>query len=353
MEDEEDIIICPECSECEGNCTCQTCGSCGDVVADLCDCEFCAGCCACNDSPKYPERTGAMVPHPKNSLFKSRRYVGVEWEFNEGADKDRLFGWCQEWEGAVVTDGSCGLEVVTPPISGDNIRKCLTEVGMALRDATVDDSCGVHVHVDARDLTWDNMFLLLRAWAKVEGLMYVIGGQQRLKNTYCIPCGLEYAEAAEDRNKGEVLSIAYDKQDTIGGGRNYVKHQKPSKKDGGRYKSLNICPWLSGRRDRNRFFGLKKDTTVEFRLHRNTHSSERLIGWAQLCAELVEWCSKASDKEFRALPKSPLRALAHMCPQSRGFILHRVKEWKGATAFRTKDGKKFRRVSVRDGWKPI
>jgi hypothetical protein len=267
------------------------------------------------------------------------RLVGVELEYNDdngSYDRNPLDSFRHKWRAGDHYDGSCGREIVTAPIAGKHIDKCLYDLGDALVTSGVkaDERCGVHVHVDAADFLWSDMFRLLHVYAKVEPLLYLIAGQHRVKNTYCAPIGEKYRSALSsvDR-KGDVLNVAYNRGGAAGA-RAYVREYAPNKKDGGRYKGLNICPWLAGRRANRRRKPkvIKRDTTVEFRLHRNTLSGRRVAEWAKLCERIVSWCAKASDAEARALPKSALRALSVIAPDSKPWIVERLRAWRKATA---------------------
>lgn len=302
------------------------------------ECEHLIGECECrsDDEDSSDElKTGAPWTDGR------ARLLGIELEYNDDAtDRVPLESFCRAWRAGDHYDGSCGREIVTAPIAGKHVDACLTALGRALKAASVgaDKRCGVHVHVDASDLMWADMFRLLHVYAKVEPILYLLAGQHRVTNTYCEPVGDKYRAALSsvDR-KGDVLSAAYNRGGASGA-RRYVRDNAPTKKDGGRYKGLNICPWLVGRRANRRGKSkvVKKDTTVEFRLHRNTLDIRRVAEWAKLCERLVSWCAKASDAEARALPKSALRALMVIAPDSKAWIMQRVKEWRKATARTTK-----------------
>lgn len=220
-------------------------------------------------------------------------------------------------------------------MSGDYISQCLTDLGKAFHNgnAEADERCGIHVHVDATDFSWADMYRLLWVYSHVEPVLYLLAGQQRIENHYCQPCGIDYRQAlgesllekGKDR-KGRVLEVAFfaDSYRRKGSwdGRTYQR-RGPGKKDGGRYRGLNLCPWLAGRKAK------RPDTTLEFRLHRNTLDAKRVVGWAQLCARLVDWCAKATDKEAEDLPKSALRALCQViAPDCAPWILNRVRGWR-------------------------
>lgn len=365
-------------------------------------------------------------------LFDCTRTVGVEWEFNSSSNDTGLNLWREKWKGQLATDGSCGREAVTPPLAGDHVVNCLTDLGQAFitGKAEIDGRCGIHVHVDASDLMWRDMFRLLRTYAHVEPILYILGGEHRTQNRYCIPCGETYLAAMNkplpsmeatkqkikahqlnvetwiqeiavidaqrlqvqeskdwkvykdlgpeygnlgikkallhtkllqeqsviltlqasmkqdpdklqvDSMKEGILEVAFNRR-----GGDARKHQQagPGKKDGARYKGLNLCPWLAGRKIK------AKDTTLEFRLHRDVKGpdADRVIQWTKICARLVDWSTKASDNDVKQLPKSALRSLCEViAPECDKWILERFKAWRFGSSFAK--GTR-RRIILKDG----
>jgi hypothetical protein len=308
------------------------------------ECECCERCCDCleevDDIGSFGKAWIADRAHLKT--FKLKRLAGVEWEYNSmtEAGRDTVLSWKSKWDGRIHKDGSCGFEAVTPPISGDFIGGCLRDLDKSLQGAEIDDRCGLHVHVDARDYSWHDMYKLLKVFAKYEAFMYLLSGQQRMINEYSEPCGKAYMTALEsDDPKGGILSTAISASKDSKQGRKDVRFS--CKKDGVRYRSLNIMPWITGHRHK------RTDSTVEFRMHRNTNDVERVIAWTQLCVSLVDWCHNASDKEINELPDSALVAFATIiAPHLRKWLLNRVRDWRQATCF-ANDG--VRRVRFRKG----
>ena len=280
----------------------------------------------------------------ERSLFDCSRLVGVEWEYNTVTNQAKMNGWKDKWHGQIAHDGSCGYEAVTPPIAGDHMVNCLTDLSKAFKDgeAEIDDRCGIHVHVDASDIAWPDMYRLLKTYALVEPILYMLAGQHRSANRYCVPCGDQYLGALSKTDpKGEVISVAFN-QGSAERAHQYMKGN-PGKKDGNRYKGLNLCPWLVGRKIK------AKDTTLEFRLHRNApfKDVDRVINWTKTCAMLVDWSVKASDGDVKKLPKSGLRALCQViAPECNDWIIERLKAWKTGTSFNNGIG---RRISLREG----
>lgn len=286
--------------------------SCGCLEYESCDCRHHSN-----------EHGRPFLSKPATGL--NCRLIGVEVEVNS---RPSLATWVNKWRGAIHEDGSCGWEAVTTPISGNHIAPCLRELTGALRSEgnSADERCGVHVHVDARDIRWADMYRLMAVYAKVEPILYLLAGQQRLQQHYCRPCGPLFLRALAQEDRKSAIIAAATLSDEESDGRREAKN-RIGKKHGGRYRGLNIIPWLAGRRVN------APDTTVEFRMHRNTLSGERLAGWARLCARLVEWCANATDAEAANLPKSALRALCVViAPELAPWILRRVSEWRKVTS---------------------
>lgn len=346
---DNDPTWCGVCYTCDGHCSCPKCVQCGTKARNLCgDCSKCRSHCVCvrcefcnvNISNLRPGQDCRCVVNrtyePKSPIpatlkdrkyFNSTRYVGVEWEYNNSKNEKIIHAWANKWGAGRHRDGSCGWELVTPPIAGDHVVNCLSELQTAFEEskAECNYTCGIHVHVDASDYGWPEMQRLLTVYAKVEPLLYLLAGQFRLANTYCMPAGQAYLSALSNKDKKEaIMNVAYKQSKA----REYVKAAKPGKKHGGRYRGLNICPWLVARRVK------RKDNTVEFRIHRNTLDAKRVIGWVKLLSRLVEWCSKATDSDIEKLPNSVIRTMITIAPDCKDWILDRIWQWRACTRTR-------------------
>lgn len=336
---------CSGCGHCDSCCSCRTCCGCDRIRADVCsDCDYCNRCgCDCGSSNGLE-----YVSEGKPWRDGSRRLCGVEWEINSVETGQPVNAWAARWSGGIHDDGSCGHECVTPPIAGKHISACIGDLGRAYTDAgaKADARCGLHVHVDASDYRWPDMFRLLRVFAHIEPLLFALAGQNRIAgNSYCPPTGAEFLDVLSARDpKGALLEL-------MGGGR--ARRRSMRKKDGGRYRSLNVLPWVVARTSRK----VASDCTVEFRLHRDTLDANRVAGWATLCIAIVDYCAKASDAEVSEICKlSALRALAKLAPDSRGWVMRRLAQWRAATSMAAvRRGKAQRRVSYRPvvGWRAV
>ncbi len=366
---------CSDCDECSSCCTCSHCENCSRVMSDSnsnygCgECSNCDRCCECSTNEEPDVRSTAGAPFhasmKQRSKFNCTRLVGIELEYNEMVNGyDGIRRWYEKWRAGDHEDGSCGREIVTAPIAGDHLVNCMLELqdGIEAAGAKADNKCGIHVHVDASDMGWSDMFRWLKVYAIVEPLLFLIAGQQRINNNYCHPTGSCYAEALKDEDrKGSVLAVALKEAGyPTPAAKSGRAQRRVEKKALGRYKALNIMPWIAGRRIRDRNIyrkvefirpngsygsklshprvleyksqGQRPDCTVEFRLHANSLDAEgRVLQWAKLCARMVDWAAKASDAEASALPKSALRTLCAIAPDMKPWILERIRHWRAAT----------------------
>lgn len=328
---------CGGCNRCERCCEgCHRCSNCDAYTDDYCsECDWCCDCghgSGCNEdeddgdneSVNYTKRGQVWRAPGRQKVFDCTRAVGVEVEYNTCNSFDAIDSWARAWNASVHSDGSCGWEAVSSPAAGDRLVGQLRGLCEALDDAGAkhNDSCGIHVHVDARDLRWADMLRLCAVYARVEPLLYLIGGQKRINNQYCAPIGSRFIAAlASSDPKDRILAFALKSN-----GRTSLR-RAPDKKANGRYTGLNIIPWIAGRHKQP----IKLDTTVEFRLHREFTNEARLLGWAKLCARIVDWSAKATDADVDRLPRSAARALSEViAPDLADWILARLKEYRTA-----------------------
>lgn len=318
---------CSDCSLCDRHANCIHCNDCSSECSDdyCSDCDMCTGCCDC-DRDSTPECDYAPHVATDNMAFKCKRLVGVEWEYNFDQGFGKIRDWSRKWGGDIHHDGSCGMEAVTPPIAGDNIDACLGQLAEAFAGdhAEIDSRCGIHVHVDTTDYNWTDMRRLLLLYSHIEPALYALSGAWRAGNHYCGPCGAKYAIALKpahhmsDDNKVSLTAVALNQTE------HYAKLELAKgihKKDGGRYKGLNVMPWLAARKT------ARKDTTVEFRLHENSKSGPRVIGWTKLCATIVEWVKTHEASDVGRVSKlGPVETLCDIAPESAEWIRATLKE---------------------------
>jgi hypothetical protein len=360
------VSICDTCDTCLDCCDGWRCNSCGDLQHDevACgDCNLCSSCCDCRSQaprrePGRPFRADKVSDRKRN---RSKRLIGFEFEFNNADDYREMTGWCADWRAGWHSDGSCGEEIVSAPLAGDHVHAALRGLRRAMNNAgaTTSDDCSLHVHVDASDYGWFDVYRLIRLYSFLEPALYMLGGQHRTGNDYCNPCGSRYLDALHANDpKAAVMKIAFgrdveyqDDWKSQTGARAFKGFAKPGKKHGNRYLGLNLLPWLTGRWGGKRSGGRKTisgvrrigessvrkpDCTIEFRIHEyvrldggRSPTTDDAGEWCQLLATILDWCLAAGEADIAALPRSPIKALRTIiAPRQAKWLGKRLANWR-------------------------
>lgn len=244
------------------------------------------------------------------------RHVGVEVECGMRRAAGPMEQWVRAWRSGIGTDVSVGngsrlstarppagfrpvdprqaREIRTAPAAGDAALALLTSLAEVLHahEAHTDSTCGVHVHVDARGATYDDLCRLARLWVKIEGTLWNAVAPSRRRNReiarYCAPWGDAFDRAGvfsavTPEAKQTALEAAMNAPATNGVG-------------GGRYRSLNFVPF-AGR------------GTVEIRMHHGSVNVTKLVNWAASMAQIVNWAFTHTDADVTDLRGTPAEIL--------------------------------------------
>jgi hypothetical protein len=172
------------------------------------------------------------------------------------------------WE--VKTDASCGFEICTPAFRLNEqgqypqLREILREIKLSPNPG-VNNSCGLHVHVEANDMDWQAVQRLLRLWVRYEPFFFELIPRRRSANTFCPP--LRGGRGRWDSTPDSSVAAAMVAR-TSATFRQYVSNR-------GRYSSLNLHPWWRSQR-------------VEFRLHSGSLDYHKIRAWTMLMVSLVQ-----------------------------------------------------------------
>lgn len=205
--------ICPECGE---ECEPYPCNYCNESIG--------CGCCQCK-----PSHNGFRYIHNElkyhNNFDKSlpERYIGIELELSK---YDGDVNICQKWGISAVSDSSIisgpngNVELRLAPARGIAVKMQLEDILHPNYNAQTNISCGCHTHVDARNLTCDELWHVLALWASIECGVYQLVPPHRWENTCCKPLHLSWDEIKNRREKkyryyGLNLWEAYKKHKTI------------------------------------------------------------------------------------------------------------------------------------------
>jgi hypothetical protein len=208
--------------------------------------------------------------------------------------------------------------MVTTPLVGDNFIRGSLELSKALEDhaAQVNDTCGLHVHVDASNYTYWDIRRFLRIYSLFEDDIYrYLIAPSRSNNRFCGKLDTSFKTAINNMSKATNDSTAIKNilQETVFGIEwpqirepdrikiksyvQYVQELKNNKYGGGvgtrarvvRYFGLNVFSWFHR-------------GSLEFRMKEGTVDPLELVCWPLFCAWLVELSSRMHDSHVDKLP---------------------------------------------------
>lgn len=169
---------------------------------------------------------------------------------------------CTRYES--VENGSISepFEITTAPAKGRKFIKQIREICKVLKagKAVVNNSCGLHVHVDARDLEAGDLQKVSLAWEAVEGQMFRRVAKNRATNSFCKKWNKKFTKIY--KTKGSIqsfLALASEINDY-----------------GDRYRSLN-------------YQALEDHGTLENRIHHGTIDAKKIIDWAMINVKLIDF----------------------------------------------------------------
>jgi hypothetical protein len=298
--------FCNNCDYCSTCCSCYVCQSCNESVSDLVcgDCERCESCgCDCGGGGEVrwvdPEKR-----FHGTATKRYPRYLGIEIEC--GVDWDSISRSVsklrEKWGLGTHDDGSISsrlgttLEVVTAPARGDLFAKQIDDICRVLAqgEAKVDKSCGLHVHVDVRDLNISQILRIVRFYTMVEDSIYRMVPPSRKRNSYSEPwngklargCALDLFASLQDRERALDIN-SYGHEETARHCKMYrEKHES-------RYHGFNLNAIVC-------------HGTIEFRMHSGTVDPLKIKMWAAVCSAIVEYASSRPEESLLSLKGTPM-----------------------------------------------
>lgn len=170
-------------------------------------------------------------------------------------------GWNAQKDGSITNyapSGFYGVEIVSPKLQGlDGITQVVAVLDyLNEQGAKVDSHCGLHVHVNGKNLDLAQIETLKAEFKQFEKVFFALNGSLALtrfnNTTYCKPSTLW--TITEVQNGVTVPAASVD-----------------------RYRSLNLVNWYT----------LQNKKTVEFRLFAGTTEVETAITAIFMCVALV------------------------------------------------------------------
>ncbi|WP_345117732.1 amidoligase family protein [Hymenobacter algoricola] len=198
----------------------------------------------------------------RETLLAELRAQGLE-AHGEGYNHSTRSHW------KIVSDasvsGAHAFELVSPVLRGYEGLEDLARACRALKNtgAQVNDSCGLHVHLGAQDLTVENMRQLFRNYLVLETSIdkLVPASRRGSANTYCKSLQRARTMAAAEQ---QILAAT-------------TAEQLSAAANGGcRYHKVN-------------FQSYRRQGTIEFRQHSGTMNFEKISFWVKFLANLVDY----------------------------------------------------------------
>lgn len=234
------------------------------------------------------------------------RRFGIEIEcIVPGQDRDTIQAALNEaglpaWK--CKSDGSLsasGWEIVSPPISGetgmDELRTALRV--LARLGASVDRTCGLHVHHEVADLTVDGIKRFVKNWASHQGLIDGLVSESRRgsNNNYCLDLQNYDLQAIERcTTLQELRGIGID-----------------------RYRKINLLAYVR--------YG-----TIEIRQHQGTLSYEKIHSWVMLGQAMLD-TAKTTEMERASRVTEMISSLGEMMDEdARTYTIGRAVEFRYA-----------------------
>lgn len=318
-----DTRICSACGLCEESCcecfVCENCDNRSTSNNDCEDCGRCHTCCTCESASipiaavhNWPEqieprrkRTIAFFPNPLKFhdatkkefiLNPSKRHLAVELEFIDAKKDNGLSAVVSKWLGSIVKDGSLppetGFEINCSPANGDVFVKQVVEVCQRLKEseASSNELCGYHIHVDAQDYKYHDIRRLILLYSKIEDALFNIVPTHRRNNKYCPKCAENYLSQVKEGKecKSSICHIVYQ---ISGPKAKEIRQRRVEKYWESRRAALNLHSWM--------YRG-----TFECRLAASSANPNKIIPWAMLWGDIIDFAYRKSENDIKKLGAS-------------------------------------------------
>lgn len=193
-----------------------------------------------------------------------------------------------------VTDGSVtganAIECVSPVLKGTDGKRTLKNALKTLNQAgaTVNRSCGLHVHIGAANLTPEQYANVFVNYYYLEKLIdtFMANSRRGNNNEYCASLR-RYSRLLDCRTREAVVAVLHNS----------------------RYFKVN--PMSYGRH-----------RTIEFRQHQGSTDEKKILNWVMFCGKLVEW----SKKHRLDADVTSIDAIPFLTAKEKGFFKSRSNE---------------------------
>lgn len=210
--------------------------------------------------------------------------LGVECVYEHENTKQTYSKWKFTQEASVHRGG----ELVSPVLSGVDGFRQIEIACQALQQAecSVNNSCGLHVHVDGSDLSVKEAVNLLRRYADSEQRIDTVMPRKRRESHNQWSQSLRILDAQKYEQMLQQSDISN------------VGYLVP----GGKYNKVNLASY-------------SRQKTIEFRHHSGTLSADKIINWVRFCVNFLENSKETDYEATERLQPEPLNQEEEMFRQ--------------------------------------
>ena len=216
-------------------------------------------------------------------FIKSKRMVGLEvecysdgWDYWDEAEVEG--NWRAVHDGSIEAhgDGSRGVEFVSrSPSNGDGLYKDVLYLsGFVSEGFSVNRSCGMHVHVDGRDLDYKGLKYALLIGKSVQSIIYMMLPPSRNNGRWCRRIPMSRESILRISNNEEFIDSWYA---------SWGVDPSMEKYNNSRYCGMNMHARII-------------HGSIEFRYHSATINPTKIINWIKICTAIVDKAKEISMK---------------------------------------------------------
>ena len=227
------------------------------------------------DLDSYNSNVDIMMPDGNTYVNnKFERAVGVEIEttgYEHRIDDfdSSQFDFRKAYDGSVnaYDEDYKGVEYISKPMTGDYLFRQIDNIGNYLldNDFKVNKSCGLHIHIDARDLFYEQLKGILIVAKTFEDIIFRIVPRSRSKSRWCRKVPMEKHHITRIESNSDLIQSWYESSDT---------YPDFDKYNDSRYHGLNLHARV--------YLG-----TIEFRYHSGTNNPTKIKNWITICQHIV------------------------------------------------------------------
>lgn len=282
------------CARCIQRASCRNCSA--NVPPEYIEFRQCARCYVAKPPSTYPRpysQNATWMSEDKGRVLDSSRIFSCELETNipNSLFLQRLVDQLPQ-EVGMTNDGSIrgegvGIELQTPKLQGSRGQELVERITSALRSskATVNDSCGFHIHLDGAGIIPQSRQeyprALIQLWKThlvFEDVILSFLPFKRRFNRYCRPMRdyFKLSELSLLTSMFEVEKLWYKQRSYGGIANDKGHHYHPS-----RYFGLNLHSLLGER-------------NLEIRYHTGTINAKKILHWVNLHSLIMDKAANIS-----------------------------------------------------------